>query len=70
MIVPANIRLARSDNSIYGEGLNNKIRVIQRRAYGLRHRGVHEAENPYLRVYRDIKCPAWLREDPKFFLVL
>jgi transposase len=49
------------------EGLNNKIRVIQRRAYGLR-----DAE--YLRLtilpcmlpelYHDQKLPTRLREEP------
>ena len=37
------------------EGLNNKIRVIQRRAYGLLRRGVSAAKDPHLHAPEALK---------------
>jgi transposase len=37
------------------EGLNNKIRVIQRRAYGLKDEGVSAPEDPHLHAASNLK---------------
>ncbi len=37
------------------EGLNNKIRVLQRRAYGYPRRGVSSPEDPHLHAAKTLK---------------
>lgn len=56
------------------EGLNNKIRVLQRRAYGLRHGGISAPENTDLHAAGDLRCAMLARihcrgfaPDPRIF---
>ena len=39
--------------------LNNKIRVFQRRAYGLKRRRISQAQNPHRRVAGTMKSPQY-----------